>query len=305
MAARLGEDFLYICHMTPFISIIIPFYGTADPVLLQRCITSIREQGMEEGSYEIIVADDNGKGLGGARNRGIGRATGIYLMFVDADDYLFPNISYCFSYLLKYTPDICSFRMCKVKKEDLQPHSSSWHWEVYASGAEYMSRNNFTGNSCRHFFHRDFINRCGLLFAESCYHEDEDFMVRAYFRAETTLITDYPVYAYIMNPSSITHRISLEMRLRRLSDFYAMLCRVRNLYLSLELTGATNSIGSIAVKRRLSFLTIDYVRLLVRNRSPRLKEQFKEMRRDGFLPLSGPVYTWKYRIARIVINFFV
>ncbi|MFR9263683.1 MAG: glycosyltransferase family 2 protein [Bacteroides cellulosilyticus] len=75
MAARLGEDFLYICHMTPFISIIIPFYGTADPVLLQRCITSIREQGMEEGSYEIIVADDNGKGLGGARNRGIGRAT--------------------------------------------------------------------------------------------------------------------------------------------------------------------------------------------------------------------------------------
>ena len=78
--------------MTPFISIIIPFYGTADPVLLQRCITSIREQGMEEGSYEIIVADDNGKGLGGARNRGIGRATGIYLMFVDADDYLFPNI---------------------------------------------------------------------------------------------------------------------------------------------------------------------------------------------------------------------
>ena len=29
------------------------------------------------------------------------------------------------------------------------------------------------------------------------------------------------------------------------------------------------------------------------------------MRRDGFLPLSGPVYTWKYRIARIVINFFV
>ena len=128
MAARLGEDFLYICHMTPFISIIIPFYGTADPVLLQRCITSIREQGMEEGSYEIIVADDNGKGLGGARNRGIGRATGIYLMFVDADDYLFPNISYCFSYLLKYTPDICSFRRSEERRVGKECRS---RWSPY------------------------------------------------------------------------------------------------------------------------------------------------------------------------------
>lgn len=55
--------------MSPFISIVIPFYGTADPVLLQRCLYSIRQQWMEEGSYEIIVADDNGKGLGGARIR--------------------------------------------------------------------------------------------------------------------------------------------------------------------------------------------------------------------------------------------
>ena len=80
--------------MSPFISIIIPFYGTADPGLLQRCLDSIRRQGMEEGSYEIIVVDDNGKGLGGARNQGIRQATGTYLMIVDADDNLFPKLSY-------------------------------------------------------------------------------------------------------------------------------------------------------------------------------------------------------------------
>ena len=91
MAARLGEDFLYICDMTPFISIIIPFYGTADPVLLQRCITSIREQGMEEGSYEIIVADDESQTTGGARNRGMQQAHGEYLFFVFADDILVSN----------------------------------------------------------------------------------------------------------------------------------------------------------------------------------------------------------------------
>ena len=72
--------------MSPFISIIIPFYGTADPVLLQRCLDSIRRQGMEEGSYEIIVVDDENRTTGGARNNGMQQAHGEYLFFVDADD---------------------------------------------------------------------------------------------------------------------------------------------------------------------------------------------------------------------------
>ena len=70
--------------MSPFISIIIPFYGTADPVLLQRCITSIREQGMEEGSYDIIVVDDESQTTGGARNRGIQQSQGEKRLGVDA-----------------------------------------------------------------------------------------------------------------------------------------------------------------------------------------------------------------------------
>lgn len=65
--------------MSPFISIVIPFYGTADPVLLQRCLDSIRRQGMEEGSYEIIVADDENRTTGGARNNGMQQAHGEYL----------------------------------------------------------------------------------------------------------------------------------------------------------------------------------------------------------------------------------
>lgn len=58
--------------------------------MLERCIASIRNQGMETEDYEILIEDDNGKGLGGARNIGIGKARGEYLLFIDADDYLFP-----------------------------------------------------------------------------------------------------------------------------------------------------------------------------------------------------------------------
>ncbi len=32
--------------------------------MLERCIASIRNQGMETEDYEILIEDDNGKGLG-------------------------------------------------------------------------------------------------------------------------------------------------------------------------------------------------------------------------------------------------
>lgn len=305
MAARLREDFLYLCRMNPFISIIIPFYGTADPVLLQRCLDSIHGQGMDKEDYEVIVTDDDGKGLGAARNKGMRQATGTYLMFVDADDYLLPNSIKRFSCLMKEHPDICSFRMFEVKGKVFKPLFYISLWGTYETGAEYMSSENFTGNVCRHFFRRRFLNDHDIVFTEECYHEDEDFLAKAYCWASKTIISNAYCYAYYTNPSSITRQNSLEMRLRRLADFHKMLHRMNDLLLSVEASEGPESMRTMGVRRRLNFLTIDYIRLLVRNRSPYFKEQFKMLRSEGFLPLPKNDYNWKYRMARVAINIFV
>ena len=55
--------------MNPMLSIIIPFYGNADKQLLNRCIKSIEEQGLDAGSCEVIVADDEGIGRASCRER--------------------------------------------------------------------------------------------------------------------------------------------------------------------------------------------------------------------------------------------
>ena len=105
--------------MNPILSIIIPFYGTADKTLLERCLNSIRTQNISQEKYELIIADSNGKdlGAGAARNNGIRQANGEYLLFVDADDYLFPNsLLHCLTFLEKEHPDILSFKFQKVKK---------------------------------------------------------------------------------------------------------------------------------------------------------------------------------------------
>ena len=96
----------------PTVSIIIPTFKTAK--YLPKCIDSVLKQKYQD--FEIILVsdgpkeDDNicdkyakqdkriivlkniGKGLGGARNAGIKKAHGKYLLFIDSDDTIQPNM---------------------------------------------------------------------------------------------------------------------------------------------------------------------------------------------------------------------
>lgn len=115
--------------MENLISIIVPIYNTEK--LLPRCIDSILSQSYP--NFELLLVNDGSKdnslnicneyaakdcrirvfdkpngGVSSARNIGIEKAIGEYLMFIDADDWLETNvIENCYPYLGKY--DIVKF----------------------------------------------------------------------------------------------------------------------------------------------------------------------------------------------------
>src|SRR3990167_10417143 len=67
------------------ISLIVPVY-LAEP-WIDECMASIRAQTYKD--IELIVIDDpQASGAAAARNRGLDKATGEFIMFCDADDYL-------------------------------------------------------------------------------------------------------------------------------------------------------------------------------------------------------------------------
>lgn len=111
--------------MTNIISVIIPIYNT--PVnLFEKCIDSLISQQYE--NLEIILVDDgsssgieqicdkyadkypnittihtNNNGLAAARNLGVKKSNGNWIMFLDSDDWLDPMTCYeLSSYLKKY-----------------------------------------------------------------------------------------------------------------------------------------------------------------------------------------------------------
>ena len=109
---------------TPLISIIVPVYNAE--AYLNRCIDSILEQSIQD--FEVILVNDGSKdsseaickeyasqdnrirvfskpngGVSSARNLGLDNASGEYIMFVDADDWLDKDaIERCYPYLPEY-----------------------------------------------------------------------------------------------------------------------------------------------------------------------------------------------------------
>jgi len=94
------------------VSIIIPFYNT-NKTMIDRCIDSILKQTYSD--FECLIIDDGSKeensvflndyekmdnrikvlhkqngGLGNARNFGVSCAAGVYVFFLDSDDYISP-----------------------------------------------------------------------------------------------------------------------------------------------------------------------------------------------------------------------
>ena len=120
------------------ISVVVPIYNASK--FLNKCLKSILDQTYEEleiilvndgstdnsleicNSYaktdkRIKVIDKENGGVSSARNRGIEEATGKYIVFIDADDYIEKTMFEVLSDdLFKYDVDMT---MCVYKKVDI------------------------------------------------------------------------------------------------------------------------------------------------------------------------------------------
>ena len=113
-------------------SIIIPHYTKTDTTLLERCVRSTPERDdievlvIDNSPKEIdadlfnfrnnvkILYSEKGKGAGCARNKGLERASGKWIIFMDADDYLTENAFSHFDTHVDDSVDIIYFKTTSV-----------------------------------------------------------------------------------------------------------------------------------------------------------------------------------------------
>lgn len=124
----------------PKVSVIIPVYNRE--ILVKRCLDSVLEQTYKnieiicindgstdnsikvlkkyaENDKRIILIDQKNSGVSIARNSGLNRASGEFIMFIDSDDYMHPKtIEIASNIQKKYDVDIVEFDTVLTRSSD-------------------------------------------------------------------------------------------------------------------------------------------------------------------------------------------
>ena len=205
------------------ISIIIPVYKV-EPYI-ERCIKSVvTQEGIGSAfNLECIIVDDCtpdksmiiakeaikpyknihfislrhevNRGLSVARNTGLEYATGEYIMFIDSDDYIFPNCIKTFTDEINKNPtiDIVTGSTLVKNKTDIKKRELLQGKESIIHGFLTMK---FMITSWNKLIRRECITKIKLFFIEGIYLQDQPWLYSLAFHIDSMLLLPKTTYFY-------------------------------------------------------------------------------------------------------------
>ena len=236
------------------LSIIIPAYNAEN--YIERCIDSILDQ-QYNNEIEIIVVNDgstdstegilenycrkyptifkivtkeNG-GVSSARNAGLDVATGDWIWFCDADDYIVRNgLSYVLDNFVDDSIDICTFYSISLDSIALKSFRelSLIKGNVIFEGTTITKYNQqFPWSVCNHLYRLSSIK--GIMFRDVTMCEDVVFNLDVYMKNLQIRSTDVNIYRYTVNNNQLTRNRD-ELSIRKSIKSYELLFELAKSY---------------------------------------------------------------------------
>ena len=223
----------------PAISVIVPVYKAE--AFLRNCTDSVLHQtmpdlellliddGSPDGSGALCdeIAEEDGRvrvfhkengGVSSARNLGMEQAKGRYIAFVDSDDWMEPDMLKTLYGLLQAQ----SADSAGCAHFNVTPAGERWSEAGILPAGTYgpeqiirgvvdpllgdrVGARVVNGFIWRFLFSTEIIREHHITF-EGAYLEDELFLMEYFAHAQKLAMTEEPLYCYLINPSSVTHR---------------------------------------------------------------------------------------------------
>ena len=202
-------------------SIIVPVYNVS--AYLKKCVDSILDQSysnfelilVNDGSRDnsgsicdsfsdsrvVVIHKENG-GAADARNFGLKRATGDYVMFIDGDDFLYTNdcLSKINDVLLKNQYDIVQYKMVNYYENNDQYQLNKDIVECNSNYIESLNELNMNGNlsisPCDKVVKLSIIKDNSIYYEVGRVAEDIDWNLNLYQYTKNIYILNEDIYVY-------------------------------------------------------------------------------------------------------------
>ena len=213
----------------PKYSLIVPVYNVQK--YIEKCISSILDQ--DYANYEIIIVDDGStdksaeiidrianlnrdkivsihqenKGLGGARNTGLEKATGKYVWFIDSDDTIAPySLKHLDEFIQKQEVDILVFDRVAIdelgNEMETEVGVDFEHEDIFSLEKNpqmlYMSP-----SACNKIFRKELFEKTKICFPDKIWFEDLYTIPKLYLQADKMGYLHESLYLYLQRDGSI------------------------------------------------------------------------------------------------------
>lgn len=219
----------------PAVSVIVPVHNGEK--YLEECLESIANQQFRD--FEVLMVNDGStdsspeickrfekrdrrfrllnrenSGVSAARNMGLDRAVGRWVMFLDADDTLNPRTLADLTGMAQETGapvvigglyrDTVDRQHTLPRRGRVMQFSSD---EIVEAALYQTFPNQELGRVCGILYERNLF-ACDIRFKEGMRYEDLDLSYRLLMRASSAAMIDLPYYFYRQHPASFIHTFS-------------------------------------------------------------------------------------------------
>ena len=231
------------------LSFILPVYNVEK--YLEKCVKSIRDKNMPYNEYEIIVINDgspdnseilikklqneipnivlinqDNAGVSVARNKGIEIAKGEYLVFIDPDDFVNPDLlNKLYNRAKKDNLDILLSGRSRIKPNGLFVHQLGYELienRIFDGISAYYEKDKthpIFDSSVGRLYRRELIKNNNILYPAGVIHIQDGVFVRKIFTvAKRVGFSNYDFYQVFERPGSTTRSSIAKKKIAAVGD---------------------------------------------------------------------------------------